>query len=148
MGRSKPIEGSGQLSENSYNLPPYTNNIRYENRSEFAGLFEYYKGLIAFRKSHKGLRLCKAKEIEKNIRFAEDLTEKNVVAFTIDTEEELLFIAYNANEDSVKIKLPAEGMFQVYVEKDIAGTSCLRSVAGSVKMDAVSCFIAAQKKSV
>lgn len=147
MGRSKPIEGSGQPSENSYNLPPYTNNIRYENRSEFAGLFEYYKGLIAFRKSHKGLRLCKAEEIKKNIRFAEDLTEKNVVAFTIDTEDEILFIAYNANEDSVKVELPAEGMFQVYAEKDKAGTSCLRSVAGSVRMDAVSCFIAAQKKS-
>ncbi len=147
MGRSKPIEGSGQLSGNSYNLPPYTNNIRYENRSEFADLFDYYKGLIAFRKAHKGLRLGKAEEIKKNIRFAESLTEKNVVAFTIDTEEEILLIAYNANEDSVKIELPADGMFQVYVENDKAGTSCLRSVAGSVRMDAVSCFIAVRKKS-
>lgn len=146
MGRSKPIEGSEEPSENSFNLPPYTNNIRYENRSEFADLFSYYKGLIDFRKAHDGLRLCKAEDIKKRIRFVEDIAEKNVVAFTIDTEEEILFVAYNANEKAIEMKLPVEGMFQVYAENDKAGTSCLRSVAGYVRISAVSCFIAVQKK--
>lgn len=146
MGRSKPIEGSDKLSENSFNLPAYTNNIRYENRSEFADLFSYYKGLIAFRKMHEGLRLSKAEEIKQKIRFVENLKEKNVVAFTIDTEKEILFIAYNAKEDTIEMELPVDGMFQVYVKKDKAGTSCLESVAGSVRIDGISCLVAVQTK--
>ena len=61
--RTKPVEGSDEVSENSYNLPLYTNAFRYERDDKKEELLKYYKGLIAFRKAHKGLRLNTAKDI-------------------------------------------------------------------------------------
>jgi pullulanase len=156
IARTKPVEGSDKPSENSYNLPFFTNSIKYGRAKQFEELLQYYKGLIAFRKAHAGLRLRSAKEVAEKLKFVENVPE-NVVAFTVTTAGECIFVAYNANEEPVEVKIPEETeiqtkvstgangsgtIFQVYVEGSHAGTAALGSVCGSAVVAGISCLVA------
>jgi pullulanase len=118
--RTKPTGKAGEVSENSYNLPLFTNALRYDLDKDRQELLKYYKGLIAFRKAHRGLRLSTAEEIRSLISFEED-TPKKVVAFTITTDEEKLFVVYNAGSDEVKLNFPESGEWVLYIDKTNAG---------------------------
>lgn len=48
-------------------------------------VYEYYKGLIAFRKAHSALRMTTAAAIQNNLTFMTGL-DANVVAYTIQGE--------------------------------------------------------------
>ena len=142
FGRSKPIEGSTEVSENSYNLPLYTNALRYGLLEENAELYAYYRGLIAFRKAHRGLRLSEGVEVRECIHFIDDLPE-NVVVFTIDYADEVLLVAYNANPKPVKVKLP-DGSYDVYVDKTHAGVTPLTQLKGELSMEPVAAYVLAR----
>ncbi len=144
FARTKPIEGTNEVSENSYNLPLYTNSMKYDRLSEYSDLYTYYKGLIAFRKAHKGLRLATAKEVQKALHFIDSLPE-NVVAFTIKTETETLFVAYNANKKKVSVPLPEKGQWKLCIEGEKAGVEPLRTLTGKnskVELQGISCLVA------
>jgi pullulanase len=166
--RTKPVEGSDRPSENSYNLSFFTNSIKYGRAKQFEELLQYYQGLIAFRKAHAGLRLRSAGEVVEHLKFVEDVPE-NVVAFTVTTAEESIFVVYNANEEPVEVKIPAETeiqakvsteanesgtevskdangaetIFQVYVEGSHAGTTAIGNVSGRAVVAGISCLVAA-----
>ena len=58
MLRSKPNEKSESgFDENSYCSPDATNSIKWDNKGNVIDTYEYYKGLIAFRKAHSALRM-------------------------------------------------------------------------------------------
>ena len=139
FGRSKPIEGTDQVSENSYNLPLYTNSLKYDLLTKNQELYEYYKGLIAFRKAHSALRLAMAEEIRTCIRFVEELPA-NVVAFTIDHGEEQLYVAYNANQEPVSLTLP-QGSWKLCIDKERAGTETLDTLEGELSLASVACAV-------
>ncbi|MDD6290763.1 MAG: type I pullulanase [Lachnospiraceae bacterium] len=139
FARTKPIEGSDEVSDNSYNLPLFTNAIRYKWTAEQESLIQYYKGLIAFRKKHEGLRLPTAELVRKSIHFIENLPD-NIVAFTIAGEEQL-FVVYNANEQEVQIALPDGRTWEAYIDGTHAGTEVLWKATDLVKVDAVSCVV-------
>ena len=63
FARTKPAGKNGEISENSYNLPYETNVLRYDWSDGQKGLQQYYRGLIAFRKAHKGLRMTDAEAV-------------------------------------------------------------------------------------
>lgn len=147
FARTKPIEGTNEVSENSYNLPFYTNNMRYDRLVEYKDLYEYYKGLIAFRKAHKGIRLAKTEKVQKALHFVDGLP-KNVVAFTIKTEEETIFVAYNANKTAVNIDLPEKANWQICIDNDKASVEPLRTLTkknSKVEVQGVSCLVAIEK---
>jgi pullulanase len=140
FARTKPVEGSDEVAENSYNLPLFTNVLRYDWNEQQEALQEYYKGLIAFRKAHKGLRMTTAEQVRENIRFVDGLPEK-VVAFTIQQEKETLFIVYNANPKSVEIALPEDGTWNLFIDGEQAGTKVLGTATQTAEVSAVSCAV-------
>lgn len=144
IGRSKPTEGSDRPSENSFNLSLYTNKIRYGLAAENAGLLEYYKGLIALRKGHKGFRMATKEEVVSRLHFM-DVYTPHVVAFYIENEEEILYVAYNANPCEIMLKLPTGGVYNILVENEKAGDECLRSGADVILVGPVSCLVASRK---
>lgn len=147
FARTKPIQGSTELAENSYNLPFYTNSMKYDRLIAYKDLYEYYKGLIAFRKAHAGLRFGTTEEVQKSLHFIDDLP-KNVVAFTIKTEEETLFVVYNANKKSMKINLPEKAEWKICIENDRASTEVLRTLSSKhskVEVQGISCLAAVMK---
>ena len=145
--RSKPIEGDdANFSSNSYNLPDYTNAMRWDSLNDeiTADVYEYYKGLIAFRKAHGGLRMNTTEEVQENLHFIETEYD-NVVAYTIDNSPnsetaESIMVIYNANPDAVEITLP-EGKWNVCINGESAGTETISTVTGTVNVDGISAYV-------
>ena len=144
--RSKPLE-DGTYSSNSYNLPDEVNSIKWDDLKENQDVYNYYKGLIAFRKAHGGLRMSTTEEVQNNLTFVDGL-DANVVAYTIDNSpngeiSESLYVVYNANKESVKVTLP-EGNWNVYVNGEKAGTESIDTVSGEIEVSGISAMVLAK----
>ena len=147
--RSKP-NGSGGYDHNSYKSPDSINSIKWDtlNDATYADSYAYYKGLIAFRKAHPILRLTTPEEVTASISSLPDLAS-NVNAFLLkggDIDDDLVVI-FNPRKETTTVNLP-EGKWNVYVEGNTAGTNVLRSVEGSVTVDAISAMVLVQEKEV
>lgn len=144
FARSKPLPQGG-FSENSYNLPLEVNGLKYGNLMKYQKLHEYYKGLIAFRKSHRLLRMNSAKQIRENIRFIP--TEDDTVQFEISEKEEHMFIVYNPNEFPSEVTLPDKEEWKVYIKDDAAGTEVLDIIRNQIRVSAKSCLVCTRMNS-
>lgn len=151
MLRSKPIEGeTGSYSHNSYNLNDYTNSIKWDTLDDeaTADMYEYYKGLIAFRKAHPALRMTTTEDIEANLTFM-DVEQKNVVAYTIanspnEEKAKNILVVYNGNEEAVDITIP-EGKWNVYINGEKAGTDVIETVEGTANVAGISAVVLVQE---
>ena len=145
--RSKP-DGKGGYDHNSYKSPDSVNSIKWDNLNDqaYSDSYAYYQGLIAFRKAHPILRLTTAEEVNAAITVMEDL-ESNVNAFHIkggDVDDDL-FVIFNPRKEATTITLP-EGKWDICIDGTHAGTTVLRSVKGSVTVDAISAMVLVQSK--
>ena len=148
MLRSKPKKNGG-FDENSYASSDSVNKLKWEdlNSAEYQDVYNYYKGLIAFRKEHAALRMTTAEEVKANITAVEGL-EKNVMAFQINggvngEVADNLFVIFNSNETETEIELP-EGKWNVYIDGENAGTEVLRTASGKVKVAPISAMVLCQ----
>ena len=134
MLRTKP-NADGSLNENSYNSPDSVNSIKWSTleEEEYWNVYEYYKGLIAFRKAHGALRLTSAGDILANVTPVDGLPA-NVVAFEINggvngETASALYVIFNPNDTEQEITLP-EGSWNVYINGEKAGTEVLETITG------------------
>lgn len=149
MLRTK-VKADGSFDENSYSSGDAVNQLRWENLNsdEYKQVFEYYKGLIAFRKAHAALRLTNAEDSRNNITPVTGL-DANVVAFQINggvngETADSLFVIFNANSEKKEVELP-EGKWNVYIDGEKAGTEVLKTVKnGKVTVDGISAMVLAQ----
>lgn len=125
--RSKPVEGQECMYDhNSYVSSDFVNAIRWSNKKKYYSVYEYYRGLIAFRKEHPALRMRTEADIKKHLVFLEDLPDQ-IVAYTIKEnpdEEKEIYVIFNASNKKVKMPL-GKGIWNVYVNADNAGTEVL-----------------------
>ena len=127
--RSKPVEGQeGMYDHNSYVSSDSVNAIRWSNKKKYYSVYEYYRGLIAFRKDHPALRMRTEADIKEHLVFLEDLPEQ-VVAYTIkgnpgEEEAKEIYVIFNASNKKVKMPL-GKDTWNVYVNADNAGTRVL-----------------------
>ncbi|MBQ4531021.1 MAG: type I pullulanase [Lachnospiraceae bacterium] len=137
--RSKPDESSEYgYQENSFKSNDKVNSIKWNTKKENIDMFQYYQGLIAFRKATESLRLKSKEEVEEAIEFFP--IQPGVVSYVINTKKETLFIAYNANEKDITLQLP-EGEFEVYVNKKQSGTKPLSKEKGTIQVEGVSAIV-------
>lgn len=149
MLRTK-VKADGSFDENSYASSDAVNCLKWNDldKAEYQQVFEYYKGLIAFRKAHAALRLTNAEDVKNNIAPVSGL-DANVVAFQINggvngETADSLFVIFNSNSSSAEVTLP-EGKWNVYVEGEQAGTKVLRTVKnGKVTVEGISAMVLAQ----
>lgn len=148
MLRSKPSAAAeGGFDENSYASPDSTNSIKWANKANVADTYEYYKGLIAFRKAHSALRMTTAVQIQRNLVFMGGL-DANVVGYTIadhangDTAEKITVI-FNANRDAVDVTLPA-GRWEICVNDKVTGTASAGTAEGTVSVAGISAMVLVQ----
>ena len=140
--RSKPINEEKTLFEgNSYRSPDSVNSLKWNQRTTYHEVVDYYKGLIALRKSSKALRMIRAEDIRAYLRFVE-WQEPNIVAFTIEyPEDNRICVIYNSNREYKTIHIP-EGAWKVYVKGIRSGTEILDTVEGSmVSVEPISALI-------
>lgn len=148
MLRSKPsatVEGG--FDENSYASPDSTNSIKWSEKAKVMDTYEYYKGLIAFRKAHGALRMAVTADIQSNLTFMSGL-DANVVGYTIannangDTAEKITII-FNGNAEAVDVALPA-GTWQICVNDKAAGTASVGTAEGTVSVAGISALVLVQ----
>lgn len=126
------INEDGSFNENSYNASDSVNKLDWQRKIEYNDLFEYYKGLITLRKSHKAFTMNSNKDIQQNINFLEkgkDFREDNVVAYTINGKNvkdkwDKICVIFNANKEEVEVNLPSKDWI-VVVNKDKSGVEKL-----------------------
>ncbi len=148
MLRSKPsatVEGG--FDENSYASPDSTNSIKWLEKAKVLDTYEYYKGLIAFRKAHSALRMAETADIQRNLTFMGGL-DANVVGYTIenhangDTAEKITVI-FNGNADAAIVPLPA-GTWEICVNDKTAGTASVGTAEGTVSVAGISALVLVQ----
>lgn len=132
MLRTKTKE-DGSFDSNSYMSGDEVNSLKWSDleNEEYQNVYNYYKGLIAFRKAHGALRLSDAADVEANVKPVEGLAE-NVVAFDIsggvngETAKEI-YVIFNANGEEQTIDLP-DGKWNVYIDGEKAGIEVLSTI--------------------
>lgn len=136
--RSKP-DMNGGFVENSFCSPDSVNCIRWGEKKQRIDVFNYYKGLIKFRKSHAELRLQTADEVRKRLKFVENLPD-NVIAYIVDD----LFVIYNANPHSVEISLP-QGEWEIFINDKQAGCESQGSAKNNIAVERISAMVLQKK---
>lgn len=147
MLRSKPNDKlESGFDENSYCSSDAVNSLKWDKKGTVIDVYDYYKGLIAFRKAHRALRMKTAGEIRNNLSFMS--AGANVVAYTITEKEgasEYITVIYNANKNTVCVTLPG-GIWDIYVNDEKAGCESLGTVEGTATVNGISAMILVQKK--
>lgn len=146
MLRTK-LKASGEYDENSYASPDSVNSLKWDtlNEEEYQNTYNYYKGLIAFRKEHPALRMTNAADVASNISVVEDL-EANVTAFAIKggangDSAEGMYIIFNPNTAETRVALP-EGVWNVYINGEKAGTEVLETITeGTANVAPISAMV-------
>ncbi|BCN30228.1 type I pullulanase [Anaeromicropila herbilytica] len=140
--RSK-VREDGTFDDNSYISSDSINSIKWINKQKYIEVFEYYKGLISFRKMHKALRMTTANEVREKIAFMNEDT-KNVIQFIInssDNNQDSLLVIYNANEEPVTMNIP-NGSWNLYVNDQVAGNECIETItSGKVVVNKLSAMV-------
>ena len=140
--RSKKNE-DGTYNGNSYNATDYVNAIDYNAVSEHKDVYDYYKGLIEFRKNHSSLRIDNFEDVVDNCKELEDLDE-NVVGYKISKcNKEVansIIVVYNPNEEDTEISLPS-GKWKLCINEDKAGTDVIETFKKTVTVKAKSCYV-------
>lgn len=146
MLRTK-VKSDGGFDENSYASSDAVNSLKWGtlDEKEYADVYEYYKGLIAFRKAHGALRLTDAKEVREHVVPVDGL-EANVTAFTVkggvngETAEEM-FVIFNPNAAETEVALP-EGTWNVCINGEKAGTETIETIEnGTAKVGPISAMV-------
>ncbi len=143
--RTKPAKNG--FDHNSYRSPDSVNSIKWGDlhKEEYQKTLAYYKGLLAFRKAHPSLRLTTREAVWHTIHPV-PCSNPRALAFLIDgEEEERIFIAFNADRTGVSLSLP-EGKWQVCIRDDMAGTTSLAELGGSLTIAPLSAMVLTQKK--
>ncbi len=125
--RTKP--GQKELFDgNSYRSGDKVNALRWDDldKPEYAQTSDYYQGLIAFRKAHPALRLTTRDQVRRQIH-PQRCDNPHTVAFLIDEAPYELFLAFNADTQTVSLPLP-QGPWHVYIRQNQAGTTDLGTV--------------------
>ena len=148
MLRTK-VKSDGTFDENSYASSDFVNNLQWAdlNKEEYQEVFEYYKGLIAFRKAHAALRMTSAEDTKSLITELKG-TKTNVIAMHIDGSYEgevadNIVVIFNPNKEATTVTLP-EGKWNIYVKGSKAGTKVLYTVEGQVEVDAITAMVLCQ----
>ena len=145
MLRTKQRE-DGTFDSNSYSSGDQINCLKWSDldNTEYMQVFEYYKGLIAFRKAHGALRLTTAQEVAAAVSPVDGL-DANVVAFDIQggvngEAADELYVIFNANETETNVTLP-EGSWNVYINAEKAGTEVIDTVSGTAAVQPISAMV-------
>ena len=151
-GLKTKVKEDGSLDENSYKSSDAVNMLDYGRADEMNkkyGVYDYFKGLIEFRKNHSALRMTTAEDVKKNvvIENLDTAQQTNTLEYSIKQANgevaDALYIVFNANNESVSVDLPS-GDWNLCINGEKAGTDVIEKCSGTVEVDPISCFVFVQ----
>ena len=145
MLRSKR-DRKGTIVENSYKSPDSVNSIKWNllEKSIYRETFEYYKGLIAFRKAHPVLRLQSAYDVLSHV-IATSCENPHICAFQLTGNiagepADELFMVFNASDEPVMMDLPA-GNWHICIHDKQAGTEAISTVSQKISVPPIGAMV-------
>ena len=147
MLRSKP-KGRGKFEENSYRSPDRVNALRWDtlDRPEYQEVFQYYRGLLAFRKAHEGLRQAKRETVSQSVSCL-NVDNPRAVAYRVEDRYHSILLIFNAGNESLTLTLP-DGRWDVNIHDNKAGTDPLFTAEGQITVSPISATVLTQKRCV
>lgn len=135
-------------NHNSYKSSDSVNMLDWSKLDDNAEIVDYYKGLIALRNAHAGLRMSSAEDIGNNLAFLS--TSGNVIAYTVNGGAngeiaDKMLVAFNPNSVAKSITLPA-GQWSLLVDGQDAGAEVLDKVSGTLSLTPYSAYVLVQGK--
>ncbi|HZG58336.1 alpha-amylase family glycosyl hydrolase [Paenibacillus sp.] len=132
---------------NSYASPDAINEIRWEYKTKFAPVFDYYEGLLKLRREHPAFRMSTKEAVQQGFELLR--ANGNVVAYKLRNHANNdpwnnIVVIYNANATDQTVTLPvsASGVWNVVVNESAAGTETLAAISGgSVTVKALSMMV-------
>lgn len=121
MLRTK-VDSNGEFVSDSVRNGDDVNSIKWETllQPEYRNVYQYYKGLIAFRKNTKALHMNQPKKIKQAYEFIETDNDL-VICSKISFKTESIIIVFNADQKDVDIKIKDETKkYQYYINEDLA----------------------------
>lgn len=145
--RTKP-KGRGKFDENSYRSPDRVNAIRWDTLEspEYQEALAYYKGLIAFRKAHEGLRQTGREAVQASV-FPVETGNPKAVCYRVEDRYHSILAIFNADDQPLTMTLP-DGTWDVNIHDGAAGTVPLFTAQGQVNVLPCSATVLTQKKPV
>ena len=145
--RTKP-RGHGKFDDNSYRSPDRVNAIRWDTLEipEYQQTLAYYRGLIAFRKAHAGLRQTSREGVLSSV-FPVETGSPKAVCYRVEDRYHSILAIFNADDDSLTLNLP-EGIWDVNIHGKTAGTAPLFPAQGQITVLPCSATVLTRKKPV
>lgn len=142
------VKADGTFDHNSYASPSSLNSLKWDDLSKdgYKKSYEYYKGLIEFRKNHSGLRMTTDTEVYENMKVLMDgENDLNVIQYLIDGKannevSDGIVVVFNPSKEATTVSLP-DGEWKVCVNGEKAGTEVLATANGSVEVAPVSAMV-------
>ena len=100
--RTKYDEEKGEYIHNSYNVGDLVNNMDYARKLENIEMFNYFKELIAFRKSCSLLRLSSRQQI--NSSFKSLRNNNGTITYEISNGTNSIFVIHTCGNTSVSLE--------------------------------------------
>lgn len=145
--RTKPSEKEGETYDaNSYTSSDAVNSLKWDSLTDNKEVYEYYKGLIAFRKAHSALRMTETEDIQKSLTFLDDAVKGDAIAYTItgspnDEVAEEIMVIHNGNGKDISVNLPDDDTWSVYINGEQAGTKEIEKVSKKVTVKKISTMV-------
>ncbi len=131
----------GTYNENSYNASDAVNNLDWSALTDTSPQMQtmrYYRGLIAFRKAHKVLRLPSSENVCSLVKADGALL---VFTMTDSATGETLCVVYNAEEKEKNVTLPA-GSWDLYVNAVRAGVTPIETeLSDAQTVEKIACYV-------
>ena len=145
--RTKP-KGRGKFDDNSYRSPDRVNAIRWDTLEspEYQETLAYYKGLIAFRKAHEGLRQTGREAVQASV-FPVETGNPKAVCYRVEDRYHSILAIFNADDQPLTMTLP-DGTWDVNIHNGAAGTVPLFTAQGQTTALPCSATVLTQKKPV
>ena len=91
---------------NSYKSTDQTNQIDWNKKYSFLGVYQYYQGLIRLRKNHPAFRMASSKQIREHLIFSENylpgVSSYVLVNHANEDDWRTILIIFNGNSHSIQ----------------------------------------------
>lgn len=146
MLRTK-VDEDGKYVSDSVRSSDYVNSIKWANlnKKEYYDVYEYYKGLIAFRKSHKAFMQSDKDKVMDSITFIETGSKK-VIAYELKDNNQDIYVIFNADSKEQKLVIgSSEDEYMCYIKEEKAGNDVIEMCNGNICVSGISCMVLIKK---
>lgn len=129
---------------NSYKSPDSINRIDWHRKAQYKQVYNYYKGLVALRKSHPAFRMPTAQMIQKHLNF-EKTNDEGLIAYTLNDNAngdswKKILVMLNGNASARKLSLPP-GNWIMVADGNQVNQSGLGKASQNVTVPATTAYI-------